>query len=183
MTTNNALNRQPDTFDYAQLNRFKVHLPIFPNTEWFCTRANIPQLTVGDAIQPTPFSDIAVVGDKIQYDNFNISFIVDENLKNYMEIYNWMKNIGFPTNSKQFNSLERPDNTNRTFHEGDERNVYTDIQMIILSSKNNPVAKINFYEAFPITLGSLEYNHQDSDISYVTCDVMFNFTWFDVFSL
>ena len=98
-TSVNPLARQPSTFDYSQNNQFKIYLPIFPTTEWFVVRANIPGVSMSQASQYTPFVDVAVVGDKLQYDNFNMSFVVDESLENYMEMYNWVKNIGFPFKS------------------------------------------------------------------------------------
>jgi hypothetical protein len=201
--TTDALARQPSVFDYSQSNQFKVYLPIFPTTEWFVVRANIPGVTMAQASQYTPFVDVAVVGDKMQYDNFNMSFMVDESLKNYMEMYDWVKNIGFPFSGKgQFNKLPRPDNIDRSnntrsqirrFKEdvtsttntsvdtpSSDRNLYTDITMTILTSKNNPIANVFIYDAFPISLGNIEYSQQETDTSYAVCEASFAYSWFDV---
>ena len=201
--TTDALARQPSVFDYSQSNQFKIYLPIFPTTEWFVVRANIPGVTLGQASQYTPFTDIAVVGDKLQYDNFNMTFLVDEQLTNYMEMYNWVKNIGFPFSGKgQFNKLARPDNIDmsnntrrgiRRFKEdttdqgttslatpSSDRNLYTDITMTILTSKNNPIANVFIYDAFPISLGNIEYSQQETDTSYAVCEASFAYSWFDV---
>ena len=168
-------------------------MPIFPTVEWFVVRCNIPSVTLGQADQYTPFVDIAVVGDKLQYGDFNMTFIVDEQLKNYMEMYNWVKNIGFPfSGESEFNVLPRPDGQNRgansavqlnnsqTYKERNDRDLYTDIVLTILSSKNNPVVEVFIYECFPVSLGTIEYNQQETDTSYATCDVSFAFTWYDV---
>ena len=201
--TTDALARQPDVFDYSQSNQFKVYLPIFPTTEWFVVRANIPGVTMAQASQYTPFVDVAIVGDKMQYDNFNMTFMVDESLQNYMEMYDWVKNIGFPFSGKgQFNKLARPDNIDRgnntqksirrfkedvTDHgtasavtSSSDRNLYTDITMTILTSKNNPIANVFIYDAFPISLGNIEYSQQESDTSYAVCEASFAYSWFDV---
>jgi hypothetical protein len=202
--TTDALARQPSVFDYSQSNQFKIYLPIFPTTEWFVVRANIPGVTMAQASQYTPFVDVAVVGDKLQYDNFNMTFMVDESLNNYMEMYNWVKNIGFPfSGADQFNKLTRPDNIDRggttkskirrfksdTTDTGataevpsSDRNLYTDIQMTILTSKNNPIANVTIYDAFPISLGNIEYSQQETDTDYARCEVSFAFSWFDVSS-
>jgi hypothetical protein len=161
--------------------------------EWFVVRCNIPSVTLGQADQYTPFVDIALVGDKLQYGDFNMTFIVDEQLQNYMEMYNWVKNIGFPFSGEgQFNKLDRPDGQDRgansairrsnsdTYVERNDRDLYTDIIVTILSSKNNAVAEIQLYECFPVSLGSIEYNQQETDTTYATCDVSFAFTWYDV---
>jgi hypothetical protein len=191
--TTNALARQPKVFDFAQSNQFKIYLPIFPTTEWFVVRANIPDINLGQTTQPTPFTDISIVGDKIEYGDFSMTFMVDEKYHNYMEMYNWVKNIGFPKSREQFNDLPRPDNINRgatlkpTLTERgvvknsvSDKNLYSDIQLTVLSSKNNPVVNVHIYEAFPTSLGSIEYNQQESDTDYVTCDVSFAYTWFDI---
>jgi len=195
--TGNTLARQPTVFDYSQTNQFRIYLPIFPKTEWFVVSANIPGITMGQATQATPFTDMPIVGEKIGFDNFDMTFIVDEQLKNYMEMYNWVKNIGFPhSGEKQFNKLDRPDNLDRSKTikrppgqvvgspnqsvETSDRNLYTDIRLDILSSKNNTVANIYMYEAFPVSLGSIEYSQQETDTNYAMCAVSFAYSWFDV---
>ena len=195
--TTDALARQPSVFDYSQSNQFKIYLPIFPTTEWFVIRANIPGVTMAQASQYTPFVDVAVVGDKLQYDNFNMTFMVDESLQNYMEMYDWVKNIGFPfSGADQFNKLPRPDNIDRgksiklqrrklsgetiSSNPTSDRNLYTDITMSILTSKNNPIANVFIYDAFPVSLGNIEYSQQETDTSYAVCEASFAYSWFDV---
>jgi len=112
--TINALSRQPSVFDFAQTNQFKIYLPIFPTTEWFVVQANVPDISLGTANQSTPFTDISLVGDKPQYGDFSITFMIDEQYKNYMEMYKWIKNIAFPYSRDQFNKLPRPDNIDRS---------------------------------------------------------------------
>ena len=199
--TTDPLARQPETFDYSQSNQFKIYLPIFPTVEWFVVAANIPSITLGQADQYTPFVDIAVVGDKLEYGNFNMTFIVDEKLHNYRELLKWTYNIGFPFSRTQFNALDRPDYVDRgrktarkiqtsmtegsstIFRDVNDRNLYTDILLTILSSKNNAIANVHIYEAFPVSLSSLDYNAQETDTAYATCTVEFAFTWFDVKSV
>ena len=186
-----ATHRQPTVFDYSQSNQFKVFLPIFPTTEWFVVRANIPSVTLGTADRYTPFVTIQMVGDHITYGDFNITFIVDENLKNYMEMYNWVKNIGFPFEHKQFNVLDRPDYGNRsggqkynaekdTYSKVNDDDLYTDILVQIMTGKNNLIAQCEIYEAFPTTLGAIEYSQQETDMTYAMCEVGFAYSWFDV---
>ena len=64
------LARQPTEFNYSQSNQFKVHLSLFPKTEWFIVRANIPSVTLGQAVQATSLIDMPLVGDKLTYDQF-----------------------------------------------------------------------------------------------------------------
>ena len=108
-----ALARQPDIFNYSQSNQFRVTLSIFPKTEWFVVRANIPSVTLGQGVQATRLIDMPIVGDKITYDQFYFTFLVDEKLQNYMELHNWLLNIGFPERYDQFQGQIRPDGSTR----------------------------------------------------------------------
>ena len=189
--TVDATHRQPTVFDYSQSNQFKVFFPIFPITEWFVVRANIPSVQLGVADRYTPFVNIQLVGDHITYGDFSITFIVDENLKNYMEMYNWVKNIGFPFEHKQFNVLNRPDYGNRsggqkynpendTYSKVHDEDLYSDIHMQIMTGKNNLIAQCEIYDAFPTTLGAIEYSQQETDMTYAMCEVGFAYSWFDM---
>ena len=108
-----SVHRQPTILDYAQSNQFKIFLPIFPTTEYFVVRATVPGVDLGQASQPTPLVDMPLVGDKLTFSPFALTFLVDEKYNNYIEMYNWMKNIGFPYNHSQFNNLTRADFSNR----------------------------------------------------------------------
>ena len=193
--TEGAISRQPTVFDYSQINQFKVYLPLFPITEWFVTRANIPGVTLGQAVQATPFTDMPVVGDKLTYDDFYFTFIVDEQLKNYQEMHNWLVNIGFPASGSQFKAQARPDGTTRASQQILDRStpgrvvdmvdrvLYSDIELFILSSKNNPVVKIQMFEAFPTSLTAIEYSSQEADTTYAECTCTFAYAYFTIEAL
>ena len=193
--TEGAISRQPTVFDYSQINQFKVYLPLFPITEWFVTRANIPGVSLGQAVQATPFTDMPVVGEKLTYDDFYFTFIVDEQLKNYQEMHNWLVNIGFPASGSQFKGQARPDGTTRASQQiidrstpGQvvdmvDRTLYSDIELFILSSKNNPVVKIQMFESFPTSLTAIEYSSGETDTTYAECTCTFAYSYFTIDSL
>ena len=186
-----ALARQPTEFNYSQSNQFKVHLSLFPKTEWFVVRANIPSVTLGQTFQATRLIDMPLIGDKLVYDQFYFTFIVDEKLQNYMELHDWLINIGFPQSNTQFQSQTRTDGVTRPvgktfdtkvagFGKESDRDLYSDINMFILSSKNNPIAVIKFFEAFPTNLTNIEYSQQDADTTYAECTATFAYTLFTI---
>ena len=59
-----------------------------------------------------------------------------------------------------------------------DRQLYCDITLFILSSKNNPVATVVMRDAFPVSLSSLDYSQQDSDTNYVQCNVTFAYPFY-----
>ena len=188
-----ALARQPTEFNYSQSNQFKVHLSLFHKTEWFVVRANIPGVNLGQAVQATSLIDMPLVGDKLTYDQFYFTFIVDEKLENYIELHDWLLNIGFPKTHSQFQREARGDGVTRPSRptadpdripgfsgKDSDRDLYSDINMFILSSKNNPVAVIKFFEAFPVNLTNIEYSQQDTDTTYAECTATFSYTLFTI---
>ena len=191
-TTINPDARQPTVFDYSQSNQFRINIPIFPLTEWFVVSCNVPGVTMGQGVVPTPLLDIPFIGDKLTYDQFNMTFMVDEQLKNYIELHDWLVNMAAPQKSSQFGArtsdyVVRPSQPTKFYRDGAEvtgstsdRDLYCDIELYILSSKNNPVAKITMQEAFPVTLSALDYTQQDTDLNYVQCNVSFAFMLYTI---
>ncbi len=198
-TTINATPREPTVFDYAQSNQFKVYLPIFPLTEWFVVNCNIPGVTMGQGVVPTPLTDVPFIGDKLTYDQFSMTFLVDEKMKNFIELHDWLINMAAPQKNSQFMARTSDyvlDAGQRTKFYRDiegvstevtgntsDRELYCDIQIFILSSKNNPVAKFTLQNAFPVSLSALDYSSQDSDTNYVQCNVSFAFPFYTIESL
>ena len=188
MTTTNANNRQPTKLDYASPTQFKFSVIKLPKVEYFCTAANIPGISLGNTSQPTPLKDIPIPGDKLDYDNLNISFLVDENLENYREIHGWLTGLGFPKDTSQFRALQGagadryPTTSNVGLNKElgsikkavqDDGGLYSDATLFVLSSKNNSNLEIRFRDIYPISLSGLDYNQQETDIQYLTASVTF----------
>jgi hypothetical protein len=64
-----------------------------------------------------------------------------------------------------------------------DRDLYCNIDLFILSSKNNPVVKIQMIEAFPTSLTNIEYSSQETEASYAECTATFAFSYFTVESV
>ena len=179
MATIDSLRRQPDTFDYAQSSQFLVTLGNFPLSQYFCTTLTLPGVSVGRADIGTSLANIPMVGDLMTFEDFTMTFMVDETLANYREIFNWLVNIGAPSNHTQFNKLSRADGVDMT---GD-RNLYSEIQISILSNKNNPVVRTTLHDAFPLSLSGLTYTTQETDAVYLTADVSFAYSYYEFLAL
>ena len=115
---------------------FKFTLKRSPAAAFFCNQANIPDITLGRAEHPTYLRDIPIPGDKIQFGDLRITFLVDEDLTNFMEIQNWIRGLGYPETLKQFDELEEKGQLNDAFGQyaqsGDD--IYSDGTLQILSS-------------------------------------------------
>ena len=85
---------------------FKFALKRAPGVAFFCNEANIPSMDLGIAEQPSYLRNIPTPGDKIEFGDLSIRFLVDEDLVNYMEIDKWIRGLGFPESRKEFSDLE-----------------------------------------------------------------------------
>ena len=109
MAVANAYQRQIENRNFLSPTGFKLVLNRAPKVTFFANSANIPGITLGEATQPTYLKDIPTPGDKIVFDDFNIRFMVDEDLKNYMEIQNWIRGFGFPKSLQEIYDLQDED--------------------------------------------------------------------------
>jgi len=82
--------RQPDMLDFLRPNGFYFLVQNLPQVTYFCQAANIPGINLGYAIQPTPFINIPKPGEKIDFGELTIKFLIQETMANYIELYNWI---------------------------------------------------------------------------------------------
>ena len=196
MTTETSpLNRQPDKLDYSSPTQFRFILNQIPTVQFFVQTANIPGISLGEAVIPTPYKDIPYVGDKVTYESLNVQFLVDEHLENYIEIHNWMVGLGFPKTRQQFTDFRsNTSNTSNAAGKGQtdigkvgksvaERPLYSDATLTVLSNKNNPLVECRFEDVFPVALSGLDYTQQVSDVEYLTATVDFRYKLYEIVTL
>ena len=162
---------------------FKLVLTKTPKVDFLCQSANIPQISMGTAIQPTYLKDIPVPGDKVLYDDLTVRFLVDEKMENYLAIYKWITGLGFPESIGQFQQLRKDDiRTNASASDdGDPRYFeFSDATLQILNSNYKPSVLVNFKDAFPISLSTLEFDVANRDYSYFTAEVTFKYTIYNI---
>ena len=161
---------------------FKFALKRSPKAAFFCNEANIPSMDLGVAVQPSYLKDIPTPGDKIQFGDLNLRFLVDEDLGNFMEIQNWIRGLGFPESLKEFNELEKSSVLGENFGQSGD-NIYSDGTLQILSSNLVPKFNVLFNDLFPVNLSTVTFDATDTDIEYFTADVSFKYTLYTITDL
>ena len=192
-TLTSPLNRQPDKLDYSSPTQFRFMINQLPKVQFFTTAANIPDLSLGEAVIPTPYKDIPIMGDKITFGNLDVSFIVDEYLENYVSIHNWIIGIGFPKNRQQFSSFRsdtsnnptsaKTVSTDRVGNATPDRGMYSDATLTILSNKNNPIVEVRYSDMFPVSLSGLSYSQDATDVTYQTAEISFRYKLYEIVTL
>ena len=181
---------QPTVFDYATGTQWRLAFNRLPKTTWFCTSANVPGISLGEASYPTPMKDIMITGDKLTFETLNITFLVDEELQNYRELWDWLVGIGSPRQHSQWKTiLDSGDGAVRTFGTPDtdprtkttyeESNLYSDSTLIVYNSKNKAKVNVHFKNMFPTNLSSLEYSQELSDVDYFKATASFRYLYYE----
>ena len=162
---------------------FKLILTKTPKVDFLCQSANIPQISMGTAIQPTYLKDIPVPGDKVLYDDLNVRFLVDEKMENYLAIHKWMTGLGYPEFRAQYDQLKKDDNrTNRGVVDKGDPPYFeiSDATLQVLNSNYKPSVLINFKDAFPVSLSTLDFDVTTRDYNYFTAEVTFKYTIYNI---
>jgi hypothetical protein len=159
-------NRQPITDNYLNNNSFKFSIDKIPQVTYFCQKANIPALSFGFVEQPTKFGTrLQMAGTQYEFDTLEISFLVDENMQNYMEIYDWMRSMGNVEDSSEYVDIIR--------HQ-------TSAELLILSSAYNPIYAVEFAGVFPINLSSIDFDSSITETEPVIVTATFQYRTFDI---
>jgi hypothetical protein len=170
--------------NYLRPNAFRFTLKNLPSVAFTCQSANLPSLTLGFASQPTPFIDIPHVGDKNVFGDFTIRFLITENMSNYIELYEWLVALGFPTDYNQYRNFTG-DRLNRFPFVRDSRGApiavaYSDATLTILDSNNVPKTNIHFKDAFPVSVEALDFDITSSSVDYFVGIASFKYKLFDI---
>ena len=150
-----------DTMSYANGVSFKLAIDKlkFPNVEYTIQTVALPDLSMSGAPFNTPQRNITMAPDKVDYGTFEMTFLVDEYLKNYEEIHDWMLGLV-------------------TVAENSRTNKFRDLTLQVLTSHNNVAREIIFVNAYPTNLSSLPFDTTISDTNYLVASVSFNYSYF-----
>ena len=145
-----------------------------PNVNFFCQSCNLPGLSAGQFLQVTPLRDMPIAGDKVQMNELRVRFIIDEELQNWLEVYEWIKGITFPEDQEQYRRLA---NANTPSPWGE---IYSDGILTILTSNKNIQYVAKFTNLFPVDLTDIEMSSDVADAEVVAADATFAYTTYKV---
>ena len=163
-------------------NNFRLLIDKVPNVEFFVKSVNIPGLTFTETVLAAGIGlDAFFPGDKIQFETLSVSFLVDEDLQNFKEIFDWMDSIVPVSDPKDFaNYVASAKTETGTLSAIDnDMNQYSDITLVTNTNKNIPNKFFRFHDAFPISLSGIELE-SGADGETVLATVEFRFTYYDI---
>ena len=178
-----AITNTPTNRNFLSPLNFRLVLQRAPSLNFFLQGASIPGLSFEGYVNLTnPFAKIPLPGDHINYSPLTISFMVDEDLSNYLEIFNWMLYIGGPT-SIDPGAVQSPYGLDNSITTDPMQAIRSDIKLMILSSAKNPNLEITFNDAFPSQLGELQFNTTAGTINYLESSVTFEYVKYSIAKL
>lgn len=156
-------------------HNFKFVINRLPSVNYMMKTFRLPGVTLPSVSQPTPFIKLNIPGDHMDYENLYITFSVDENLKNYLEIYNWLNALGFPDDWDQYKKIK-----NQSIASG--QSLSSDGTIHILSPHKTDNIQIQFFDLNPVSLSSIDLDIDQENIQYIRCTAQFSYTRFKIIS-
>lgn len=173
-----VLNRNPSNPNMYQPNKFQLNFSRVPNIQYFCQMITLPGISTSEIPVNNPFVELYSPGEKAIYDVLNITFLVDMELKAWLEIHDWLRALTFPYEYEEYQNLGQ---LNRfTSAAKSKLPQFSDGSVTLLSASNKPYFKFNFVDLFPIALSGFTVSATDSPETVITADATFRFTYYDV---
>ena len=160
-----ALNRLPQNTNPLQPTKFLLTFARIPAAQYFCQEVNIPGVALGEVDRVTPFLDMYSPGTKLKYDPLDVTFMVDEELQSWKDMYNW------------FISIADPDGYEKRDHQRElQQNKHlSDATLTVLSALNNPIIRIQYTNVFPLTMSDIKFDTKLSAETIITCTATFRY--------
>ena len=165
---------------------FQFTIDRMRGVDFFCQSANIPAISLGAATTSTRLNKIPNPGDELQYEDLFIRFLVDENMKNWYQVANWMREIATPYSTREFKYNRGDIKSVNKGEAGVDRasgnNQWrTDCSLLVLSSNYRVVSEFVFRDAWPTSLTTLNFDASAPDINYFTAEVSLKYNYYDYF--
>lgn len=140
---------------------FRMVIDRLPTVSFWCDNVPLPGLSIPEAKQSTPTQTLYWPGNGLMTELLNISFRVNEDMTNYLEVYRWLIECGFPNDTDEYDPQRK--------------GVLSDMTLLVLDSNNNGVIECVFEDAFPVSLGGSElvFSSTTQDIQYLRATASF----------
>ena len=166
-----------ENFNYLQPTSFKLTIDRrnYPNLEFLCQNITHPGMIMSSVEVPyQKVSGVPFPGDKLTFNELSCNIILDENLKGYSEMFDWMRRLldnnlnGVPSRAqRRGNAMVNPP-------------TYADITLSILSSHNNLTKQVRYIDCVPTSLGDIVFESTASGTEFIVFSSSFRFNYFEL---
>jgi hypothetical protein len=161
--------------NYFNNQSFQLNVPVCPLLSGFVQMVNIPSISIGEVGVETSLVQIKHPGDKLTYGTLTVTFLLNEDLSNWFQVYEWMSALGFPERHEQYvEFMEKKKSL-------DGYDTPTTTGKLILYNNNNIQMKImSFYDLFPVNLIEIPMTTTDTVTNHPAGIVDFQFTYLTI---
>ena len=171
-----AIDNTPYNKNFLSPLNFVFQIKRSPHLNFFVQQVNLPSISVNFPEQPNPFVHIPISGEHLEFGTLRVSFKVDEDMQNWFEVHNWIRNLGFPFEYEEYKKLA-------TAPKSSGEGIVSDITLVILNQVKLPAFEITFRDAFPVSLSDLQFDVTEETVNYITASVEFKYVLYDVVKL
>lgn len=176
-------------YNFLPNNGYKIQFNRLPLVEFYAQAFQVPGMSIGEVIVEHRANSIPYAGEKIKYDLLTMNFMVDEKMKNYKELYKWIKELSVeepedPVAAKAAgvkNKCDTRGHTHIPLRSYSITNNFSDAsdssaELFVLDSNFKTVSTFVFKDIFPLGITALGFTSQGSDIQYIQCTADFAYT-------
>ena len=168
-----AIDNTPVNKNFLSPLNFKFSIKRSPHVNFFIQKVNIPSINLVSPNYPNPFVKAPIPGEHLDYGTLEITYKVDEDLQNYLEVHNWIKALGKPKDFSEYKEIQ-----DKKSWTGD--GIYSDISVMVLSSTKMANYEVVYIDAHPISLSGIVFNTTDPDVNYIEASAVFKYTYYDI---
>lgn len=113
------------------------------------------------------------------YDPLDVSFVVDNNYKNYWMLWKWLSILNDPLQSKYNGNDIKPEDWENRLLSGNLSEYQANFSIYGKNEYNQSIIEFRYHNAFINSLGSINFNYKDSEV--MESSVQFRFSQLEVF--
>lgn len=124
--------------------QFKLEIDSLPHVTYHAQTVPLPGMSIDTPSYNTSHRDILLPGTKLTFDPLTVTFLVDDDLSNYKEIYHWLLKMAFGRS--------------------DYSEMQSDGVLHVLNGDLTAKTTIKFLNLHPTSLSELNFDSSQSDV-------------------
>ena len=165
-----TLTTIPVNRSFLSNNKFDFVLKRIPNFTFLVQSVNLPGLVLQSSSINTPFSAVSIPGNQITFGSLSLTFMVDEDMQAWYELYDWIVQLGNPKGYNKIGTL--------TGKPGSVTSITSDATLFVKTNSNNPNFQFNFINVYPTELGEMSFTTTDNQ-EFITSTATFNYGYYE----
>lgn len=162
---------------------FEISIPRLKNVPYFVQSLQLPSFSINPVEIGTPANKINLYGDEINFGELEMTFLAQETLEDWYELWLWMNGLAGTKNQGQHYNLKynriKKIQTPNPQNEYNEKNAYDTAVLILQNTLRNPIIEIQFSDIHPISVSSLSLDASSDDTESIFT-VSFAYDYYDV---